>query len=341
MPHKKLNIAVLGAGSWATALAHHMSLAHGSVSLWGRDEHVLAQIKLKHCNEKYFPGCLIHEGVTPCADIKQVVNDAELIICAVPSSAMRGVCAKIKQAIRPDAFVISAAKGLEDGTLKRMSEVIAEEIGDSNHVMSLSGPSFAKEVMEGLPTAIVLAGHDTKVVEQVASSFHYGNIRIYSSTDLIGVEIGGAVKNVIALAAGIVDGAGMGANARAALITRGLAELQRLVVRLGGEALTVAGLSGLGDLLLTSTSDVSRNRRVGVLLGKGVDLQTALNKVGQVVEGVITTPKALALSQKVGVEMPIVQEVHNVLIGNTSVAGAVANLLSRARAKEFARLHGM
>ena len=337
MDCQKTNIAVLGAGSWATALAHRMATTHHKVMLWGRDKSVLEQIRLEHCNKKYFPEYTIHNGVVACADITQAVKDASLIICAVPSSAMHNVCAEIKGYIKPDAFLVSAAKGFEEGTLRRMSEVIADASGAlSDRVLALSGPSFAKEVMMGLPTAIVLAGNNSKVVEQAANYFHFGNMRIYSSTDLIGVEIGGAVKNVIALAAGMVDGAKMGANARAALITRGLAEMQRLVVSLGGDVLTVAGLSGLGDLLLTSTSDISRNKRVGVMLGQGLDLKNALAKVGQVVEGVTTAPKALLLSQNAKVDMPIVREVNNFLSAKVDIRGAMSNLLSRARGKEFA-----
>jgi glycerol-3-phosphate dehydrogenase (NAD(P)+) len=277
----------------------------------------------------------LESGLVLEPDLNRAVAQQEVLVMAVPSSAYREICCEIKPVVGPDVQIVSTAKGFEDGTLLRMTQVVADELGAIERVAVLSGPSFAKEVLSGLPTAIVMAASKQEVADSLSPVFHFANMRVYASDDPVGVEAGGAVKNVIALAAGIVDGAGMGSNARAALMTRGLAELQRLVIALGGQPLTVSGLSGLGDLLLTATGDLSRNRQVGLRLGQGESLKSALEAVGQVVEGVVAASKVKALGDRLRVELPITEQVNSVLNGEVSVADAVKNLLSRRRKAEF------
>ncbi len=329
------SITVLGAGSWGTALANHLARTEHSVSLWGRDPLVLKSIEENSCNFRYFKNINLEQSLKVESDLCKAVKGRDLVVFAIPSSAVRKTCEMVKSHIKLDTYIVSAAKGFENNTLLRMTEVLADELSNADRVLALSGPSFAKEVLIGLPTAITLAAKNTKIAETVATFFHFANMRVYASSDLVGVETGGAVKNVIALAAGIVDGAGMGANARAALMTRGLAELQRLVTAMGGEPITVSGLSGLGDLLLTATGDLSRNRQVGLRLGQGQSLDEALQAVGQVAEGVVAASKVKALGERYKVELPITSEVNNVLSGKISIKNAVKNLLSRRPKSEF------
>jgi len=330
----KEKICVLGAGAWGTALGHHLRLRGYRVVLFDRDVEALREICTNQRNPRHLKTLTLGSGFEYREDAALAVEDAALVVYVLPSSACRQVSASIRKGLSPETLVISAAKGLEDKTLKRMSQVLAEEVGGDERVGALSGPSFAFEVGQGLPTAVTLAMSNIDNAKRAASYFHHGNFRIYTSTDLAGVEFGGALKNVIALAAGMVDGAGMGTNARAALLTRGLAEMQRIIVCAGGEERTTWGLSGLGDLILTATGDLSRNRQVGMRLGKGERLSDILESLGEVAEGVYTTEKAVELGRKLGVETPIMDEVYRVISGERSVRESVGALLSRAQRDE-------
>ncbi|MCC6220937.1 MAG: NAD(P)-dependent glycerol-3-phosphate dehydrogenase [Deltaproteobacteria bacterium] len=337
---KVRKIAVLGAGSWGTALAHHLRRANYEVCLWGRDEGVLKSISEERENPKYLSGESLAAGIRVSTCLVEAVAGAELLVIALPSSAVRAEISAVKAHVPKGLLIVSAVKGLENATLKRMSVVIEEELGKENPVSVLSGPSFAREVVRGKPTAVTLACLDESVAQQIAEVFHYDSFRVYTSTDVIGVEFGGVFKNIIAIAAGVVDGLQMGNNARAALITRGLSEMQRLVVALGGSALTVGGLSGLGDLLLTATGDLSRNRQVGIRLGQGEQLEDILGSLGQVAEGVQSASKVLALAKRHNVPVPITEEVVKLLTKQCSIKDSVNALLSRTRAGEISFLEG-
>lgn len=331
----KVKAAVLGAGSWGTALAHHLALTAADVTLWGRDQEVLRSIENKQLNFRYFPDTPLRAKLSTSTSLQEVVKSCELVVLAVPSSSMRAVAKEVSKSLSKNTLVVSTAKGLESGTQKTMLEVLAEELGAEERICVLGGPSFALEVLQDLPTAVVIAGKQSEHTQRVADIFHAGNFRVYTSNDVIGVELGGAVKNVIALAAGVVDGIGMGNNARAALITRGIAEIQRLVDALGGDKNTVSGLSGLGDLLLTSTGDLSRNRRVGLRLGQGERLEDILSDLGQTAEAVQTAKNLRELAGRHKVSVPIVEQVEAILSGSVSVKEAMKTLLSRERTSEI------
>lgn len=331
---KKLRVAVLGSGSWGTALAHHLRGNGHQVTLWGRDAETLDSISSSHENHRYFPGIKLAAGIETTSEIGTAVSDRELIVFSVPSSTLRGVALSACPAIPPSAVLVSTAKGLEDGTMKSMTDVLSECCGDPARVTVLSGPSFAREVIQGLPTAVTIAGHDAAAVNLAAHAFHNDSFRVYTSSDVVGVEFGGVVKNVIALAVGVLDGMGAGLNSRAALITRGLAEMQRLTVALGGDPRTTVGLSGLGDLLLTSTGDLSRNRQVGLRLGKGETLQAVLGSMDQVAEAVTATAKVYVLARKFNVRTPIIDEVNAILEGTSQASDSARRLLSRVPSPE-------
>ena len=331
----KKQLTVLGAGSFGTALAHHLAKAGSEVVIWGRELDVLESIASENENKRYFPGYSLAPAIRTSSDIGEAVTGSSLIIFAVPSAAMREVAEELAPHLGEETSVLSTAKGLEAETLCIMSEVLAEVLGNKDRIAVLSGPSFAREVLEGLPTAVVVAGFELEHAKEIASYFHSGNFRVYTSEDVLGAELGGAFKNVIALAAGVVDGLQMGANARAALITRGLNEMKRLVVSLGGKSETVSGLSGLGDLLLTATGDLSRNRRVGLALGQGKKLEQILEELGQVAEGVHSAKQVLALAKEKKVRLPIVQEIVSLLSGKTKPQESAKNLLSREQTEEW------
>ena len=328
------NVCVLGAGSWGTALANHLCRRGLNVKIWSPETDVLADIKSNNKNSKYFPGVELVTGLKPEGNLQKAVSDAEIIVVSVPSGAYREVAKQLKDFAPKNTLIVSTGKGLEEGELTCLTDVLMEELGSQAKIAALSGPSFAFEVLKGLPTAVVIASKSEVVAKEAAEIFHFDYFRVYTSTDVVGVEVGGAIKNVIALAAGMADGAGMGNNARAALITRGLAEIQRLVVAMGGSPLTVVGLSGLGDLLLTSMGDLSRNRRAGIALGQGQKLEEVLKNIGQVVEGVATAHKAKELAEKYKVNMPIVSAINGVLSNEMTVNTALSTLLSRAPAGE-------
>jgi len=325
---------VLGAGSWGTALAHHLANGPAQVVLWGRDKTVLRSIAEGNKNPHYFPDIPLSPKIKVSEDLTDALDSASLVVFAVPSAATREIAKLVSPALPNEAIIVSTAKGLEQATSSTMISVLAEELPAHQKLSVLAGPSFALEVVQGLPTAVTIAAQESSVAESAAEFFHHSAFRIYTSTDVIGVELGGIIKNVIALAAGIVDGVGMGNNARAALITRGIAEMQRLVVAFGGNRRTVAGLSGLGDLLLTATGDLSRNRQVGLRLGKGESLEQIVNSLGQVAEAVKTAPKLYNLAKNKQVSVPIIEQVNAILEEKVSIEEALSILLAREQKAE-------
>lgn len=321
-------IAVIGAGSWGTALAILLARNGAPVRLWGHDAQQMKAMQQERLNRRYLPDCPFPENLGPAADLREVVEGVQDLLVAVPSHAFRETLRALKPLLRADARLSWASKGLEPGTRKFIHEMIAEELGQIPMAV-VSGPTFAREVAHGLPTAVTVAGSGDDVAQHFASRLHGHDFRPYTSGDLIGVELAGATKNVLALAAGIADGLGFGANTRSALITRGLAEMMRLGVAVGGQRETFMGLAGLGDLVLTCTDDQSRNRRVGLALGKGETLEAAMAAVGQAVEGVKSGPEILRLAGEKGVEMPITEQVVAVLQQGRSPQEAVEALLAR------------
>lgn len=327
-------LAVLGAGSWGTALAIHLARIGHQVSLWARDEAAAAEIRRTRMNGRYLPALPLPDGVHAHTSIGEAVEGAGFVVLAVPSHGMRAVVRELVPHLAAGAVLISAAKGLESATLSRMSQVIAEESDGRHPVVVLSGPSFAFEVASGLPTAILAASRDAAAASSVQERFRGPSFRLYASDDVTGVEIGGALKNVIAIAAGVVEGTGLGHNAMAALITRGLAEISRLASADGGRRDTLAGLSGLGDLVLTCTGELSRNRRVGVELGRGRELPEILAELRMVAEGVQTTGAALAIGARHGIELPITAQMAAVLEGRRTPREALEALMLRPQKQE-------
>ncbi len=326
-----MRIAVLGGGAWGTALAAHSVRAGHAVHLWMRREEAVRDIVELHQNRTHLPGIRLPEDLVASTDLAAVVGGAELILAVVPSEFSRGVYQAIHPLAPPEAALVSATKGLETETLRRMSEVAAEE-ARGRRLAVLSGPSFALEVARELPTALVAASTAKALAEMVQKALSTRALRVYRSDDVVGVELGGALKNVIAIAAGIVDGLGYGHNTVAALVTRGLAEITRLAVALGGRPDTLAGLAGLGDLVLTSTGSLSRNRRVGQALGAGRSLEEA--RAGLLAEGVSTTLAACALAKKSDIDMPIARAMRGVLYEGKAPRQAVDELMLRSLKRE-------
>ena len=327
-------IAVIGAGSWGTALA--MQLARNGVPtlLWGRDPEQMAQMAAAQCNLRYLPDIPFPPGLVPTSDLSQAIADSDHLLLAVPSHAFRDTLRQIAPQLKPDCRIAWATKGLEPGSRRLLHQIISEELGPEQTCAVISGPTFAKEVAKGLPTAVTVASSNEAIATYFAGCLHGGAFRAYTGNDVVGVELGGACKNVLAIAAGIADGLGFGANTRAALITRGLAELMRLGVHLGGQAETFMGLAGLGDLVLTCTDDQSRNRRVGLALGKGHSLEEAIASIGQAVEGVKSAPEVRQLAREQGIEMPITEQVYRVLYEGVPAQQAVEALLLREQKAE-------
>ncbi len=327
-------VAVLGAGSWGTALAAHLGRVGHDVQLWARDSALAAAIQEQRENGGYLPGVVLPDSVTASASLERVLADAELVVSAIPSHGCRAVMRAAAPHLRPRATIVSATKGLEADSLLRMSEVIAAETRGGARVVVLSGPTFASEVAAGLPTAVLVASEHAGAAEIVQEEFRGAAFRLYASADVIGVELGGASKNVIAIAAGVVEGLGLGHNALAALITRGLAEITRLACAAGGSRETLSGLSGLGDLVLTCTGALSRNRYVGIELARGRSVADIVKGMKMIAEGVRTTGAILALGERHGVELPIAAQMNEVLAGRMDVrAGVDALMLRRQRAE--------
>ncbi len=343
MSTNKQSIVVLGAGSWGTALAIQLMRHGGSVTLWGHEANHMADIASQGSNERYLPGITLPNGLNVEPDLEAALKGAEDVLVAVPSHAFRSVLNAIQPIITNDSRLIWATKGLEAGSGKLLHEVATEVLGDKVPMAVLSGPTFAREVAEGLPTAVTIASQHAEFSHDMAERFHSETFRAYTSDDVIGVEVGGAVKNVLAIATGIADGLGFGANTRAALITRGLAEMMRLGEALGnqkgeqqgGHKETFMGLAGLGDLVLTCTDNQSRNRRFGLALGKGDNMEEALAHIDQVVEGVQTAREVFELSQREAVDMPITEQVFEVLYEGRSPKKAVHELLARVQKAEL------
>jgi len=326
-------MAVLGAGSWGTALAIHLGRRGFDVSLWSRSESHAEAIRAQGRNPKYLEGHALPPGVSATSDLGHAVAGASLVVCAIPSHGTRPILRELAALLGggPWPHVLIAAKGIEVDALLTMEEVFRDEFPPAAHphVAVLGGPSFADEVAAGLPTTVVVGARESSVREAIQRMLSDQMVRAYATEDVVGVELGGAFKNVIALAAGIGDGAGLGQNARAGLITRGLAEITRLAVELGAHPGTLSGLAGVGDLVLTCTGGLSRNRRVGVALGQGRSLDEILAEMGMVAEGVLNTKSAHRLAQREGVDMPIVAVMHAILYENLGVGDAVDALMGR------------
>ena len=327
-------IAVLGAGSWGTALAMLLGQNNHSVNLWSHNAEHAATMQKARENSRYLAGLTFPEKLNVSADLEVTLKDVRDILIVVPSHAFRQTLELIKPFMNDSHRISWATKGLESGSCKPLHQVATEVLGDKISLAVISGPTFAKEVAQGLPGAVTVASTDQTLALDWAHLLHNDHFRAYTSDDLIGVEIGGACKNVIAIAAGIADGMGFGANARAALIARALAEISRLGISLGAKSETFTGLTGLGDLVLTCTDDQSRNRRTGIALGEGKNLDVVIKEIGQVVEGVSTAKEVVALAQKQNIDMPITEQVFNVLYNDSSPQDAVDALFNRAITKE-------
>jgi len=326
-------VAVIGAGSWGTSLASLLSKKGYDVSLWVYEKDLAEEIERTRLNKLYLPDIRLPENIMVSHRIDEVVNKARYILSVVPAQYTRAVFKEISPYLSNGSAIISASKGIERGTLMTISSVLKELTG--HEVAALSGPSFAKEVIKNLPTAVTLATENRNTGFLLQELFNTNTFRVYTHNDILGVEIGGALKNVIAIAAGISDSLGLGNNARASLITRGLAEITRLGVAMGAEEKTFAGLSGLGDLVLTCTSALSRNYTLGIKLGQGMKLKDILEQTISVVEGVETAESAFELSNKYNVEMPIVEQVYRIINEGKDPVLAVSDLMSRSMKPEF------
>lgn len=329
-------IGVLGSGSWGTALAVHLAHTGHDVRLWARDPALASAMVTSLENRIYLPGITLPAALAPTADLGAALDGAHFVVVAVPSHGVRDVARIAAPHLPPHCAIVSATKGLEQGSLLRMSEVLRQELAAAGDIVVLSGPSFASELARALPTAVVAAGDSVETVESVMAHFRSPALRLYGSSDVVGVELGGALKNIIAIAAGVVEGLGLGHNALAALITRGLAELSRVAVAQGALRDTLAGLAGLGDLVLTCTGDLSRNRRVGIALAQGQSLPDILAGTKMVAEGVRTTAAALELGGRHGIELPIAREMADVLAGRSDPKTAIRNLMGRKQKLEHA-----
>ncbi|HEY3619159.1 MAG TPA: NAD(P)H-dependent glycerol-3-phosphate dehydrogenase [Candidatus Sulfotelmatobacter sp.] len=333
-------IAIIGAGAWGTGIAIVLGRkGTHRVRLWAHEADVCESITQKRLNETFLPGRSIPNSVTASNDLAATLQGARIVVSVMPSQHCRALFERMRPLLPPQALIVSATKGLEEGSLQRMTEVISEvlkhENGSIPAVGALSGPSFAQEVARGDPTAITIASKDSELLRSVQQEFGDSSFRVYTNSDVIGVELGGALKNIVAIAAGICDGLGFGHNSVAALITRGLAEMTRLVVACGGRPETMAGLAGLGDLVLTCTGGLSRNRSVGVELGRGGKLPDIIAGMhGMVAEGVFTTSAAVGLARARNVEMPITEQMHAILHKGKSPREAIQELMSRTGKSE-------
>jgi len=327
---------VLGAGSWGTALAMQMARAGARPILWDWDAEHLEAMRLSGCNERFLPRHLLPKEATIEPDIESAVRSADEILIVVPSHAFVELIRQIEPWLKTGQGIAWACKGLEPGTGQFLHVPARQLFGDSRPLAVVTGPSFAVEVAADLPTAVTVAGTEPEYCARIAGILHGGNFRAYTSDDIVGAELGGSVKNVLAIATGICDGMGLGDNARAALVTRGLAEMMRLGEALGAQARTLTGLAGMGDLVLTCTSDLSRNRRLGLALGAGKSVAEAVADIGQVVEGVKTAAEIWRLARRLGVDMPISEQVHGIIHQGWNPKQSVRDLLSRGQKHETA-----
>lgn len=328
-------IAIIGAGSWGTALAVVAARAGHSVQLWSRSEEVVSSINERRVNSRYLTSTSIPSSVIATGDVHAALREASMVLLAAPSHAARELLTTMIPGLDQGAIIVSVSKGIEIESGKRISEIAKEVVGGSYPFVCLSGPSFAKEVVEGHPTAIVAASKDSSAARVVQNDLSFANLRIYTNADVVGTELGGSVKNVMAIAAGMTAGLGFGSNSVAALITRGLAEITRLARREGAQIETLMGLAGLGDLVLTCTGSLSRNRFVGEELGKGRSLDEIVAELSEVAEGIKTARAVKKLADRAGLEMPITNEVNSVLYDGKSARDAVAELMSRPLREEI------
>jgi glycerol-3-phosphate dehydrogenase (NAD(P)+) len=324
-------LGVVGAGSWGTALANLLACKGYELDLWVFEPEICKQIEKQHENKVFLPGVTLSPNLRPTNDIETAVADKDLVLVVVPSHVMRDMTTAMGPFLNPDTVLVTASKGIENQTHLTMSGVILDTLQDWSHsqLATISGPSFAKEVARKAPTVVTAASAELAVAAVVQSIFVTPYFRVYTNTDVIGVEIGGAIKNVIAIAAGVIDGLGLGLNTRAALITRGLTEIQRLGRRMGADPRTLAGIAGVGDLILTCTGDLSRNHTVGKKIGEGLQLDAILSEMRMVAEGVKTTKSVYNLARKLGVEMPICEEMYAILYQGISPETAVYRLMTR------------
>ncbi len=332
----KPSIAIIGAGGWGTALSIAMARTHESVDLWVFEPDVAESIRKERTNPVYLPDVRIPEAVHPSSSLEKVLSGTEIVICAVPSHVCRNVFEQMLPFLTPEMTFVSATKGIENETLMRMSEVITDVVEKSftPRVAAISGPTFALEVARGEPTALVVAGPDASLRLFLQKELSAPRFRLYTNPDIVGVEIGASVKNIIAIASGVVSGLNLGHNATAALITRGLAEIMRLAEACGGRSETLAGLAGLGDLVLTCTGHLSRNRQVGRALGEGKKLDEIISSMRMVAEGIKTSKSTAALANKLSVEMPISQQIYSVLYEGNSPEHAITALMERELKEE-------
>jgi glycerol-3-phosphate dehydrogenase (NAD(P)+) len=332
-------IGVIGAGSWGTALAKMLAESGHDVTLWAYEADVTTAVNAQHENTSYLPGFKLPEALRATSDIAAAVRGKEFLVSVSPSHTVRAVMSAAVAHVDGAPYIVSATKGVEEASLQTMAGVLEEAMGSEHaeRICALSGPSFAREVADRVPTAVTVAARTHALAEEVQKVFSTPYFRVYTADDLIGVEIGGTVKNIIAVATGVSDGLGFGANTRAALITRGLAETARLAVRLGANPLTLSGLAGMGDLVLTCTGDLSRNRTVGLRLGRGEGLDAILADMKMVAEGVKNTRSIRALAAKLGVEMPITEQMYAMLYENKPPRQVVSDLMTRGLKPEFDR----
>ena len=333
-------VSVIGAGSWGSALAVLLANNGHEVTLWTHDPHEIEMLSTKREQVEKLPGVKLPDNIMIEADLKTALTDEDVVVMAVPSPVVRMVAKQMSPFIKDGQIIVNVAKGIEDVTYKTLSDIIEEEIPNAE-VCVLSGPSHAEEVGRGIPTTVVVGAKNKETAEMLQDVFMNKVFRVYTSSDIVGIELGGALKNVIALAAGTVDGLGYGDNTKAALMTRGIAELTRLGEALGGKPETFSGLTGVGDLIVTCTSVHSRNRKAGYLMGKGMTAEEAMKEVKMVVEGVYSAKAALGLAKKCNVAVPIVEAVNRVLFENADPKEEVSNLLLRERKQEHTNLENM
>ncbi|GAC20253.1 NAD(P)H-dependent glycerol-3-phosphate dehydrogenase [Paraglaciecola arctica] len=329
------SVCVLGAGSYGTALAFCLSRNGVKTVLWGRDKQQIELMAKDRCNQKYLPDAIFPKELMVESELREAITNSQDILVVVPSHAFASTLQQAKPYLTPQHRIIWATKGLEPETGRLLQDVAVEILGNDTPIAALSGPTFAKEMVAGLPTAISLSSTNENLAIEFANKLHCSkSFRVYRNDDFIGIQLGGAVKNVIAIGAGLADGLGFGSNARTALITRGLTELTRLGVKMGAKPATFMGMSGLGDLVLTCTDNQSRNRRFGLALGRGLGIEEAMTEIGQVVEGYRNTKEVHILSQRMGVEMPICEQIYEVLYNSKSAKEAALTLLARDQTSE-------
>lgn len=335
MPRSALSVAVLGAGSWGTALAALIARHGHPTVLWGRDAAAVAHLNARHENARYLPGIPLPESLQATTDLAEAVRDRDLVLVVVPSHAFAETLHALAPHRAAHAGVAWATKGFEPGSGRFLHEVAGELLPDDVPLAVVTGPSFAKEVAAGLPTALTVHSDHADFAQQVADVLHGPAFRAYTGDDMLGAELGGAMKNVLAVATGVADGMSLGLNARAGLITRGLNEMLRLNLAIGGKAETLMGLAGLGDLVLTCTGDLSRNRRLGLALGRGQSIDDAVREIGQVVESIQTAEEVMRQADRHGVELPIASTVRDVLHGDITPAEGLKRLMARERKPEY------